>query len=81
MNGYTRLLRGFTDGVYIDNNEKVMKILVFQPFQFKEQEKTNGGHKHKLISFAWCIQPTSFTGPFPWLGGGKGPWERGLYST
>ena len=21
--------------------------------------------------------PTSFPGPFPWLGGGKRPWERG----
>ena len=23
-----------------------------------------------------CLGPTSFPGPFPWLGGGAEPWER-----
>ena len=42
--------------VFISNNEKVMKILAFRPFQFKEQEKTNSGYKHKQTSFVWCMQ-------------------------
>ena len=34
----------------------------------------------KFWSLSWKPRPTSFPGPFPWLGGGKGSGERGWVS-